>query len=147
AAEPTADDLLWLEHNEKFPSVKLRGFGTVVGDFYRRALPRNASGLLVISENVGKAQVLHAKYLSDLSLLPGVSTNTLTVLGQKLAYRIVAQQGVIAAVRHGRMVFIWMAENADDLGALVTQQFTGSRLAFVSEPEVEVPMFLDRWDK
>src|SRR6185436_18573358 len=78
------------------PPVQLRGYGKVSGTFSE--LPNGASLLEINCESVAKAQLVHAKYLSDLGLLPGVAEITLP---NQVAAREIAGQGAVAALRDG----------------------------------------------
>ena len=49
---------------ETFAKTELRGFGTVSGTFSR--VGGTGSVLRIVCENVAKAKLVHAKYLSDL---------------------------------------------------------------------------------
>ena len=87
-----------------------------------------ASALTVSCATVAKAKLLAVKYVSDLESLPGVST--IALLGPPaLTAHAVRGLGLIAAVR-------------DVVNALA---LSSSRL--ISKSEVQVPMYLDRWDK
>src|SRR5712671_5321038 len=120
AAEPPSGDRLPVAKKEEFPPVKLRGYGTLSGTLWQSSEREPASSVLRVNcDNDAKAKVLHAKFLSDIGLLPGVTTNSLTALGHKVVHRVVAQQGLIAAVRAGRTVFLLTAANSADLEALV----------------------------
>ena len=104
------------ETPQVLPSVKLRGYGAVAGEFSATRLPGGGGSLLQIHcEDVAKARLLHAKYLSDLGLLPGVRAGTLAGPGGPVAYRAIDRQGAIAAVRAGGDVCILTAANAGDL--------------------------------
>ncbi|MDQ3815346.1 MAG: beta-galactosidase, partial [Armatimonadota bacterium] len=122
--------------------IQLRGYGKVSGQFRKIDQPPGASILQITCESAAKAQIVHAKYLSDLGLLPGVTEITLP---DGVTAPEVAGQGAIAALRAGAQVFILAARNQGALAQLVARQFKGAKP--VSRPEVEVPMYLDRWDK
>ncbi|MDQ3815674.1 MAG: hypothetical protein M3347_17305, partial [Armatimonadota bacterium] len=57
--------------------VQLRGYGKVSGQFRKIDQPPGASVLQITCESAAKAQIVHAKYVSDLGLPPGVSEITL----------------------------------------------------------------------
>ena len=128
-----------------FDARSLRGYGTVAGTSWQLKNPAGAASVLQIScESVAKAQLVQAKYLSDLSLLPGVRE---IELPQKIAAREVAGQGAVAALRDGSSVWIVAAKSPADLQQLVQSALQGDKSKLVSAPEIEVPMWLDRWDK
>ena len=126
---------------EVLPPVALRGFGTVAGTAWR--FSPSSSLLCIHCEDAAKAQLTQAKYLSDQQVLPGVQA--VTVAG--VAALRVAGQGVLAAGRSGPEVFILTAASEAELTALLTARLQGDTRSLVFTPEVEVPMWLDRWDK
>jgi len=127
------------------PAVNLRGYGALSATY--RLIPSTPGGssLEIDCDNIAKAQVFLAKYLSDLSCLPGVSD---AVLPTKLtiAAHLVNGQGAIAAVRLGVKVYVLTAADLSGL-AVVARGALPVAAGAVSAPEVSVPMFLDRWDK
>ena len=129
---------------EVFDPVALRGYGTLAGSAWQ--FPAG-SVLQIRCASEPKAQLTHAKYLSDLGVLPG--TTALTVTADQVVIPAVAveRQGVVAACRQGKDVLILAAASAKDVAALFTDALTGNRNGLVFAPEVKVPMWLDRWDK
>ena len=128
----------------QFAPQNLRGYGTVSGTLWQLKKAGAASILEIDCQSVAKAQLVQAKYLSDLELLSG----TVKIeLPSKIAAREVAGQGAIAAVRDGATVWIAAATSREALGELVQNGFKGDKTQLVSNPEVTVPMWLDRWDK
>ena len=125
--------------------VDLRGYGRVAGTYRTVPSMPGASALVVSCATVEKAKLLAAKYVSDLESLPGVSTAA--VPGRPgLTAHAVAGLGVIVAVRAGADVDLLTARDPAGVRALVNAlHLTAGRL--VSNPEVRVPMYLDRWDK
>lgn len=127
------------------PPAALRGYGTIAGRFWSLAQPTGASLLQIDCESVSKAQLLHAKYLSDLGLLPGVKRVTLP---NRVEASEVAGQGAVCALRDGRRVLVLTAPTPSALArAVTTQSEAAGGRELVSKPEVQVPMWLDRWDK
>lgn len=120
----------------RLPAVKLRGYGNISGWFEN--LPGNASRLSIACESAAKAQLLHAKYLSDLSALPGVGA-------ERDGVRVVSGQGAIAAARQGKVLRVMTAPNAPAVRALVARTLKGEKP--ILKATVAVPMWLDRWDK
>ena len=124
--------------------LELRGYGTIAGKFQNLQQPAGASLLEISCEGVAKAQLLHAKYLSDLSLLPGVKSTTTN----NFEAREIAGQGAVCALRDGARVLILTAPTSAALAqALATQVKAAGGRPLVSKAEVAVPMWLDRWDK
>ncbi len=130
----------------EFPAVNLRGYGTLSGELW--TAPGGASSSLrIVCENAERAKVLHTKYLSDLGLLPGVKSISADSGQRKLTGRSVDGQGGIVAVRCGRDVLIVASADAARLPALCDERIGAARKVDACEPEVAVPMFLDRWDR
>jgi len=133
--------------SERFPPVKLRAYGTVSGE--RTLIPGSSqsSVLTIRCESEPKAQLLLAKYLSDLGLLPGVRPMPLTTAHGVLAAREVEGQGVVAAARCGQVVYIFTAADSAALKALYESTLASDAKINATEAEIPVPMYLDRWDK
>jgi hypothetical protein len=118
-----------------FAPVTLRGFGTVSGSFSEEA---GGSVLTISCEDDSKAKLLQAKYLSDLVDLPGVARRP----GTPSIYDV-ADQGFVVAYASGSQVMIITGTSDQALRALIQKvNPTG-----VTNPQVQVPMYLDRWDK
>lgn len=131
-----------------FSEVQLRGYGKVSGDFSK--VSDTASLLTIHCESEAKARIMQAKYLSDLGLLPGVTTQTVSTRRGDLAARQVAGQGMIAAVRGGSDVFVLAAADAPGLVSLYEKSVPSSAkidAADITEKGAGVPMYLDRWDR
>jgi hypothetical protein len=132
---------------EHFPPIKLRAYGTLSGEGKTIAGSPQSSVLLITCESEPKAQLVLAKYLSDLGLLPGVTPLPLTTGRGPIAAHKVEKQGVIAAARCGRQVYIFTAADGAALEALVAANLPATDKVDATEAEVPVPMYLDRWDK
>ena len=130
---------------QSFPPVALRGYGTVSGEDWSAGEGRSI--LQISCEDEAHAKLLQAKYLSDLSLLPGVSEGQVTVRGVTVQAQQAVDQGYIAAIRKGNTVFIAAAQDRGGFEKLLQDGFQGSFSTASSRAEVEVPMWLDRWDK
>jgi len=124
----------------------LRGYGALSGTY--RTLPSmpGASVLVIVCESTAKAQLVAAKYLSDLACLPGVTDAALPSTPPITAHQI-AGQGAVAAVRLDSKVYILTAADLKALATVVTSALPASGTEISSKPEVAVPMYLDRWDK
>lgn len=126
--------------------LKLRGYGTLSAAYSKLPTIPGGSDLVITCDNVPKAQVLLAKYLSDLTCLPGVTDAALPD-DHGIAAHVVAGLGAIAAVRSGRTVYILTASDLTGLTALASSVLPKSAIDIASRPEVEAPMYLDRWDR
>jgi Beta-galactosidase trimerisation domain len=134
--------------------VTLRGYGTLSGTFTSDTIDGlPVSTLRIACEDEPKAQLVQAKFLSDLQVLPGVTAIAIPAGpgGQaKLPGFAADGQGVFLAGRDGRTVTIFAAPNAKVILKLAqSAQFLpgdhNAKPVFTSE--VAVPMYLDRWDK
>jgi len=132
-----------------FPPVKLRGYGTLAGEITTgTAADGSATSVLKIAcDDAEKAKLVQAKYLSDLQLLPGVQAVTVAGREGAIAAYGIEGQGAILAARDGANVFVLSAGSADALGKLESGGALPGEGTLVFKPEVEVPMYLDRWDK
>jgi hypothetical protein len=121
-----------------YPDRKLRGYGTVSGSFESKAA---GSILRITCEDAEKAKLMQAKYLSDLECLPGVTRRA----GHEQAPTlfVVESQGCVAAFASGKTVLILAAASDKDTQTLIRQAKTSGP----STAQVEVPMYLDRWDR
>lgn len=134
-----------LEEGKTLPEIALRGYGKVSG-VLREMRGKNASFLEIACEDESKAKLTHAKYLSDLTSLPGVQSRSIQTKQGMLNVWDAEGQGMIAAIRVGNKVFVVAASGeaglADALEACKVNLAQGS-----SKAETEVPMWLDRWDQ
>lgn len=143
---PTAD--LGEAGREDFPAVKLRGYGEVSGTLLRfDAAGWKASSLHIACENPEKAKVLHAKFISDLGLLPGVKAEKVATPAGEVSALAVEHQGYTLALVSGHDVLILSAPTRESLASLYAGSVKGDRAAIASEPQAQVPMFLDRFDR
>jgi hypothetical protein len=106
-----------------------------------------SSVLKIECESEAKAQLVLAKYLSDLGLLPGVTTTPLDTARGTLAAHQIEGQGIIAAARCGLKVYIFTAADASSLKSLYEGSLPADAKVNATEAEIAVPMYLDRWDK
>ena len=135
------------------PRVRLRGYGVVAGTFTATEIDGQSAGVLrIVCENPEKAKLVHAKYLSDLQLLPGVERTERGAgprrgeaprsSGTPLSFYAVKDQGFVVAARSGATVWILASPTVAGLEKLVDQNLPASTDPVVSAPEVSVPMFL-----
>lgn len=135
-AEPSAPpELEPPRPNVTLPAAALRGYGTVSGAFARRG---QGSVLVITCESEAKARLLQAKYLSDLTVLPGAK-----LLPGDPSLVEAEGQGVLGAWQDGAKVTILAAPSLEVLDTLKAEV----KPAGVTHAQVEVPMYLDRWDK
>ncbi|HEY3329888.1 MAG TPA: hypothetical protein VGK19_07705 [Capsulimonadaceae bacterium] len=125
--------------------IDLRGYGRVSGAYRTAPSLPGASVLTIDCADVPKAKLMLAKYLSDLTCLPGVSP--VTIGGSpKLSAHAVAGVGVVAAVRSSVHVYVATGRDATAVTSLIATLPAASE-PLVSTAEISVPMYLDRWDK
>ncbi len=131
-----------------YPPVKLRGYGTLSGTFTSDILDgQPVSVLKIVCEDKAKAQLLQAKYLSDLQILPGIKPLAIPAGQTTLPGWIADDQGVFLAARSGTTVSIFTSPTAEGVVKLAQGSLGASWTQQVFSPEVAVPMYLDRWDK
>ena len=130
-----------------FPPVKLRAYGTVSAERKLVADNPKSSVLDVHCDSEPKAQLLLAKYLSDLYLLPGVTPLPLTTARGAVTAHQIEAQGVALAARSGRHVYLFTAADAPALKTLVENTIPSGATINATAAEIPVPMYLDRWDK
>lgn len=130
--------------NKVFPEIELRGYGRVSGE--QSLLPGGGSLLTIQCESPEKAELLQAKYLSDLTLLPKAQATQVPIDGAgKTAPACHAEdQGYILAAHKGSEVRILAAAGLDPLkAALGEKEWAGWSFS----TDATVPMYLDRWDR
>jgi hypothetical protein len=132
------------ESTRHFAAVKLRAYGTLSGE---EKTDGQTSSLIITAESDAKAKLVLAKYLSDLGELPGVSTLSLDTARGAVTGHAIEKQGAIAALRCGPQVVILTAPDATALPALVAANVPAATKIDSSTPEIDVPMYVDRWDK
>jgi len=124
------------------PAAIMRGYGKIEATS-RVFAARHASILLLRCEDAGKAKLTLAKYESDLQVLPGVAAAR---IGDQPGFEI-AGQGAVVAFRAGASVCVLAAGDDASIEALAKECVAGDRAGFSYQPEVKVPMWLDRWDR
>ena len=128
------------------PPTALRGYGTLAAVF--RPLPGGAASLTHITcQSAEKAHLVQAKYLADLTRLPGVREDTLTVGGRALPIRRTATGGAIACYARGRDVLILAAASPAPLREICDTTITQPWTPTDFQARTPVPLFLDRWDR
>lgn len=138
--------------------MAVRGFGTVSGSQSKSTIDGQEGSVLTIScEDDEKAKLVLAKFLSDEQTLPGVTKQSVQIKqwqlgpwyfgGTPLTAWQVDDQGWLAAWRIGPKVLIAAAPTSNALVRQVDHAMQGVGEAPISEAEVKVPMWLDRWDQ
>ncbi len=131
---------------EELDATRLRGFGEISARSY--TFPKHEASLLEIQcEDDAHAQLTQAKYLSDLALLPGVELKTIDMAGTAVTVNQVVGQGEIAALQVGAKVYVLASKQADGLSWLLSEHLKYISDDYASTATVEVPMWLDRWDR
>jgi hypothetical protein len=141
-----------------YSPTTLRGYGTVSGSLTNSTTDGKPGSVLAITcENEDKAKLLHAKFLSDEQTLPGVGKtefkagqwgiSVIHLGGTSLTAYEAKGQGFFVALRVGVKVLIVASPTREGLVATVDNALKGNTATIVSDPEVDVPMWLDRWDK
>ena len=134
---------------QRIPLTNLRGYGKISGGVETRSVAGSTVSVTTIGcESEAKAELLLAKYLSDLQALPGVSEGKLTVNGQDFPAWQVKDQGVILALQGFNGVTIFAGEKPDAVAALATAQVKGWQVAATFPRTLPpVPAYLDKWDQ
>ncbi|GAA5198067.1 hypothetical protein GCM10023322_70640 [Rugosimonospora acidiphila] len=126
------------------PAKALRGFGSVSAEL--TALGTDGSLLAIQCADTNAAKLVHAKYLSDLTRLPGISQTTLTVNGLTVpVYE--TPTGVVAALTDGDAVRVIAATSAAQFTASAGSAIPAGTIAADFAAQTTVPMYLDRFDK
>ena len=118
-----------------FSPIALRGYGKLSGAVWKRPA---GSVLEIDCQDPDKAKLVQAKYLSDLSVLPGVNL----VAGSPTIYEV-DSQGCIAAFCDRARVIILTGNDKLALQSMI-EEF---KPAGITTAQIAVPMYLDRWDR
>jgi hypothetical protein len=119
----------------RFAPVALRGYGTVSGV---ERVVGDGSVLEITCQDGAKARLVQAKYLSDLVLLPGVTKGA----GTPVIYSVEGQGAVAAYLAGNKVTIVAAGSEAGLRGLIETVKPVG-----VTTAQMDVPMYLDRWDK
>lgn len=133
---------------EQIRARKLRGYGEMSGNLvlFEAKAGGQCSLLAVQCADEAKAKIVHAKYLSDLHLVLPVQDETVPVGGVTVPAVRVPDQGMIAAVRQGAVVYLAAATGPAQLSA-VLGALPGGLAGAELTPTGQVPLYLDKWDK
>ena len=146
-AEPQATEAASVPiKNVTLPPIRLRGHGMLSATF--RSLHGGQSSVTHITcQSPRKALLVQAKYLSDLTRLPGTHADTLSLGGRNLSIHRTSHGGAVACFARGNDVLILAAASAARLRE--TCETPGLQIPAPADfqARVPVPMFLDRWDK
>jgi hypothetical protein len=127
----------------EWPRVTLRGYGEVSA---KEARGEGFSRLEIRCESVAKAVVVHAKAVSDLHALGGVTAETRPAGGVSVPVVVVPAQGLVSVFRDGRSVTMVAAKDE----ATWRRGLAGCERALARAeltPSGGVPMYLDAWDR
>ncbi len=127
-----------------YPPIKLRAYGTLSAE---EQADGRSSSFVITAENEEKAKLVLAKYLSDLAELPGVSPLSVTTARGPVLAHLIEKQGALAALRQGSHVVILTAPDPTLLLKAIKASNPQDTKIDSSTAEIEVPMYLDRWDK
>lgn len=139
-----------LIRQKELPPASLRGYGQVNATLWSSGESAAGTALEIVCEDEAHARLTQSKYLSDIALLPGVKTLEITpaAFPHPLSVREVEGQGLVAALRFGHRVFIIAAPDRGSFERILPQLPGASPETIASSlAEVEVPMWLDRWDR
>ena len=134
-----------LSKKQEMAGSSLRGFGVVKGTFW--TLGNTGSILQIACEDEAKAKLTQAKYLSDIQVLPKVKASVVPNGTGKVFTVEAEDQGVLAALRFDKTVFILSAVSRPVFDKLLMECVAENGVNYGSTADVEVPMWLDRWDK
>ena len=132
---------------QTFPTANLRGYGKITAQV--DTLPSGgalASVTRITCEDPAKAALLHAKYLSDLQGLPGLTAGKLSVNGKDFPAYEAKDQGWILAGSSGPTVFIVAGATAEAVTSTAAAAIKSLATATFA-PAVPVPAYLDKWDQ
>ncbi|WP_269522738.1 hypothetical protein [Coraliomargarita parva] len=127
-----------------FEPISLRGYGVLSGVSTESEY---GSLLQVQCESSEKASLVQAKYVSDFKLLPGVSEASLNLDGQAIRVQLADGQGGVAVLRRFDEVWVFASDSVNAIEKLVKRSIPDGLEAWSSSSNVEVPMWLDRWDR
>jgi hypothetical protein len=143
---------------QEFPATDVRGFGKVSAAQTNTTLDQQPGSVLTITcEDADHAKLVLAKFLSDEQCLPGVTRQSVKIGqwgpsffrlgGTPVTALQVEDQGWISAVRVDEKVLIAASGTPETLVQQLDAALSGPHDAPVSDAEVKVPMWLDRWDQ
>nr|MDQ2731267.1 beta-galactosidase [Armatimonadota bacterium] len=128
------------------PPAKLRGYG-LLSARHRSLHDGQSSVTHITCESPAKAHLVQAKYLSDLTRLPGTHDDTFTLSGHPVPIRRTALGGAVACYARGSDVLIFAAASDSQLQEIGAAFAPHSLTSGDFLGRVPVPMYLDRWDK
>jgi hypothetical protein len=143
-----------------FAEANLRGYGAVSGrlQFYQPAGATQPGSILTLTcLDEEKAKLTLAKFLSDAQEISGPSRQDLKANqwglgslkfgGTALSGYEVPGNGWLTGLRLGSKVLLAAAPTREGLVAEINDALAGNKEMVVSQPEAQVPMWLDRFDK
>jgi hypothetical protein len=131
-----------------YPPIQLRGYGTLSGTFSPGTIGgQPVSTLKIVCDDVAKAKLVQAKYISDLQVLPGIRPMKVPAQQANLPGFYADSQGVLLVARDGTNVTILTGPTPEIVARLAESTFGAVHGSLIYAPEIAVPMYLDRWDK
>ena len=134
-----------LTKGQQFPPIKLRGYGEISGQNW--TLGNGLSLLEITAPSEEKARLVQAKFLSDLQVLPGTKVVELRSGDTKIHTVQAEGQGFVAAFQSGAKTYLLSSATEEAFLKVVAENNVADLRAAKSQPSIEVPMWLDRWDK
>jgi hypothetical protein len=131
-----------------FPGINLRGFGKIAAAY--RVLPSSSGSASITHircESAEKSLLLQAKYLSDLTALPGVAELNMVTKHGRASVRQAPGGGCLACMAIGSDVFIVAGSTEDELTRQLSTNAGANGTPDSFTPRAEVPMYLNRFDK
>ncbi|HEY3398511.1 MAG TPA: beta-galactosidase [Armatimonadota bacterium] len=129
------------------PGGDLRAYGKISAQVRNWTAEGGTVSITTITcESPAKAALLHAKYVSDLQILPGVTAGKLPVGGKDLPAWEVQGQGWILAGFSNVYVFIVAGATPTAVASIAAQGVSSLATASFA-PTVPVPMYLNKWDR
>jgi len=130
--------------SQQLPGKALRGYGTLAADFTVTA--DGPSVTRIQCDSVASARLTLAKYLSDLTRLPGVATATVAVQARQVPVRQ-TPAGLVTAFTDGDAVVAIAAADQATFVTVAQTTIPAGAVAADFEAQVAVPMYLDRFDR
>lgn len=143
-----SEDLAEL-HRSLLPSVALRGYGSLAGEYVEYGSANHEAAATVLSihcESSAKAALALAKYRSDLGSLSGIAGKNVPFAGKQIRLQMADGQGYFLPWRQGSTVVIAAAPRIGDLTSVL------KKLNFAAQKAVDftgtsVPTYLQKFDR
>lgn len=146
-ASAHADEIqvIGLDQTCALSQTQLRGYGRLSAT---RWLGDERGSILRIScEDEQRSGLLLAKYESDIQALPGSERRKLDIGAKQVIAWHIPGDGMVCAWQTGAAVWILAAGDESGLGGIISERLQGDLSGCKFQSSVQVPMWLDRWDK